>query len=117
MSAYFETLLFILASAFKSQSRLVAENLALRHQLLVLKRKHRGRIRLRDFDRVILCWLAQMGSAVVDAIVIVKPDTVVRWHRLGFRAFWRWKSGAAPRRSSSFNNWAKCRTDSIAGIA
>ena len=57
----------------------------------MLKRKHRGRIRLRGLDRVILGWLSQMGPAVVDAIIIVKPDTLVRWHRLGLRAFWRWQ--------------------------
>ena len=94
MGAYFKILLYILTSAFKSQGRLAAENIALRHQVLVLKRKHRGRIRLRGLDRVILGWLSQMGPAVTDAIVIVKPDTLVRWHRLGFRAFWRWKSGS-----------------------
>ena len=59
----------------------------------MLKRKHRGRIRLRGLDRVILGWLARMGPAVADAIIIVKPETVVRRHRLGFRMFWRWKSG------------------------
>ena len=60
----------------------------------MLKRKHRGRIRLRGLDRVILGWLSQVGPAVADAIIIVKPETLVRWHRLGFRAFWRWKSGS-----------------------
>ena len=77
MGAYFKTLLYILASAFKSQSRLAAENIALRYQVLVLKRKHRGRIRLRGLDRVILGWLARMGPAVADAIIIVKPEAVV----------------------------------------
>jgi hypothetical protein len=94
MGAYFLILLYILTSAFKSQGRLAAENIALRHQVLVLKRKHRGRIRLRGLDRVILGWLSQMRPAVTDAIVIVKPDTLVRWHRFGFKAFWRWKSGS-----------------------
>ena len=94
MRAYFQILLCILASVFKSQGRLAAENIALRHQILVLKRKHRGRIKFRGLDRVILGWLSQMGLAVVDAIIIVKPETLVRWHRLGFRAFWLWKSGS-----------------------
>ena len=94
MRAYYKILLYILASAFKSQGRLAAENIALRHQILVLKRKHRGRIRLRGLDRVILSWLSRMGPTVADAIIIVKPETLVRWHRLGFRAFWRWKSGS-----------------------
>ncbi|MSO99360.1 MAG: transposase [Rhodospirillaceae bacterium] len=87
-------LLYILTSVFKSPQRLAAENVALRHQILVLKRKHRGRIKLRGLDRVILGWLARMGPTVADAIIIVKPKTLVRWHRLGFQAFWRWKSGS-----------------------
>ena len=77
MGAYFKILLYILTSAFKSQGGLAAENIALRLKVLVLKRKHRGRIRLRGLDRVILGWLSQMGPAVTDAIVIVKPDTLV----------------------------------------
>lgn len=100
MSAYFKILLYVLTSAFKSQGRLAAENIALRHQLLVLKRKHRGRITLRNLDRVILGWLSRMGPAVADAIVIVKPETLVRWHRAGFQAFWRWKSGSVGGRPS-----------------
>jgi len=94
MRGYFQILLYILASVFKSPRRLAAENIALRHQILVLKRKHRGRIRLRGLDRVILGWLSRLGPAVADAIIIVKPETLVRWHRQGFRAFWRWKSGS-----------------------
>lgn len=94
MREYFQILLFVIASVFKSQRRLAAENVALRHQVLVLKRKHRGRIQLRDLDRVVLAWLSRIVPAVIDAIIIVKPETLVRWHRLGFRAFWRWKSGS-----------------------
>ena len=94
MSVYSHIPLYILTSVLKSQRRLAAENIALRHQILVLKRKHRGRIRLRSLDRVILGWLSRIVPAVADAIIIVRPETVVRWHRLGFRAFWRWKSGS-----------------------
>jgi len=94
MSGYFKILLYVLTLAFKSQGRLAAENIALRQQILVLKRKHRGRIKLRGLDRVILGWLSRMGPAVADAIIIVKPETLLRWHRAGFGAFWRWKSGS-----------------------
>jgi len=94
MRSYFQILLYILASVFKSPRRLAAENIALRHQILVLKRKHRGRIKLRGLDRIILGWLARIVPAAADAIIIVKPETLVRWHRFGFRAFWRWKSGS-----------------------
>jgi transposase InsO family protein len=92
MKAYFQILLYVIAATFKSPRRLAAENIALRHQILVLKRKHRGRIRLHDLDRVILSWLSRMGPAVREAIIVVRPETLVRWHRLGFCAFWRWKS-------------------------
>jgi transposase InsO family protein len=94
MRAYFNILLYVLTSALKSQDRLAAENIALRHQVLVLKRKHRGRVKLRGLDRVILGWLSRIGPSVANAIVIVKPETLVRWHRAGFRKFWRWKSGS-----------------------
>jgi hypothetical protein len=87
MRAYFQILLFILASVFKSPRRLAAENVALRHQILVLKRKHRGRIKLRGLDRVILGWLSRIVPGVADAIFIVKPETLARRHRLGFGAF------------------------------
>jgi len=82
MREYFQILLFVIASVFKSQRRLAAENVALRHQVLVLKRKHRGRIQLRDLDRVILAWLSRIVPAVIDAIIIVKPETLVRLHQL-----------------------------------
>ena len=94
MREYFQILFYLVASAFKSPRRLAAENIALRHQILVLKRKHPGRIRLRGLDRVFLGWLSRMGPAVAETIIIVKPETIVRWHRLGFLAFWRRKSGS-----------------------
>jgi hypothetical protein len=87
MRAYCQILLFILASVFKSPRRLAAENIALRHQILALKRKHRGRIKLRGLDRAILGWLSRIVPCVADAISIVKPETLVRRQRLGFRAF------------------------------
>jgi hypothetical protein len=91
MSAYFKSPVYNLASIFKSPRQLAAENIALRYQLLVLKRKHRCRITLRGLGRVILSWLSRIGPAIANAIIIVKPETLVRWHRAGFSAFWRWK--------------------------
>jgi len=94
MSSYLRLMLFVFVSLFRSQRRLAAEIVVLRHQVLVLKRKHRGRIKLNGLDRVILTWLSRAIPAVRSAIVIVQPETLLGWHRKGFRAFWRWKSGA-----------------------
>jgi hypothetical protein len=68
-----------------------AEILVLRQQLL-LNRKSRKRIRLRNIDRLILVCLYGIFPPVLDVVIIVKPETVLRWHRRGFRAYWRWKS-------------------------
>jgi hypothetical protein len=62
----------------------------------VLRRKHPGRVRLRNLDRLMLVWLYRLFPALLDAILIVQPETVLRWHRRGFRAYWRW-SFAQPR--------------------
>ncbi len=68
------------------------ENLALRHQLIVLKRSQRGRLRLDSADRWLWIWLARFWSNWRSALLIVKPETVIAWHRQGFRWYWRWKS-------------------------
>ena len=73
-----------------------AEVLFLRQQLLVLRRSAPARLRLRSADRLIFVWLYRLFPSLLDAAVIFKPDTLVRWHRGGFLLFWRWKS----RRSS-----------------
>src|SRR5512135_3546053 len=69
-----------------------AEILFLRQQLLVLKRSAPTRPRLRNSDRLIFVWLYRLFPSLLDAAVIFKPETLVRWHRGGFRLFWRWKS-------------------------
>jgi transposase InsO family protein len=77
-----------------------AEILVLRQQLLVLSRKSPRRARLRNIDRLIVVCLSRLFPSVLDAMVIVKPETVLRWHRQGFNAYWRWKSwrrGGRPR--------------------
>ena len=76
----------------KSKSRLEAENAALRHQLVILRRKVRGRVRLTDGDRLFFIQLYQWFPAILKAITIVRPETLVRWHRAGFRRYWRWRS-------------------------
>ena len=70
---------------------LVAENLALRQQLIVFRRKV-GRPRLRSRDRIFWLWLARSWDGWRDTLILVKPATVVRWHRRGFKYYWAWKS-------------------------
>jgi transposase InsO family protein len=84
--------LTLFASPFKSKSRLEAENAALRHQLIVLQRRVRGRVQLTNGDRLFLVMLYRWVPSVLKAITIIRPETLVRWHRAGFRRYWRCKS-------------------------
>src|SRR5271169_3663498 len=84
--------LAVLASPFKSKSRLEAENAALRHQLMVLRRKLRGRVQLTNGDRWFFIQLYRWFPSVLNVITIIQPATLVGWHRAGFRCYWRWKS-------------------------
>jgi len=84
----------VLACRFRSRAVLELEVLALRHQLHVLRRQRPGRRRLIAFDRLLWVWLYRLWPRSLDAIVLVKPATVVQWHRQGFRLFWRWRSRA-----------------------
>src|SRR5437899_4343940 len=91
MIALFCLFLTLSVSPFKSKSRLEAENAALRHQLIVLQRRVRGRVQLTNGDRF-LVMLYRWFPSVLKAITIIRPETLVRWHRAGFRRYWRWKS-------------------------
>lgn len=85
-------LVFILVrSLVRSQTELAAENLVLRQQLAILKERTK-RPRLRPRDRVFGVWLSRCWSNSRSVLVIVQPDTVLRWHRQGFKVYWRWKS-------------------------
>ena len=84
--------LAFVAAPFKSKSRLEAENAALRHQLIILRRRVQGRIRLTNNDRWFLIQLYRWFPSILQVIMIVQPETLVRWHRAGFRYYWRWKS-------------------------
>src|SRR6516225_9004885 len=83
----------VLVSLFKSKSRLEAENAALRHQVVVLRRivVHR-RVRLTNSDRMSFIQLYRWFPSILKVITVVRPETLVRWHRAGFRCYWRWKS-------------------------
>jgi transposase InsO family protein len=92
MLAILYALGMFLADLFKSRSRLEAENLFLRHQLNLALRQKPHRIRLRGSDRALLVWMARLWPSLLDTIQVVQPETILRWHRAGVRAFWRWKS-------------------------
>jgi transposase InsO family protein len=92
MLALLSFALIILAAPFKSKSRLEAENAALRHQLIVLRRKLPGRAPLTNTDRWFLVQLYRWFPSILQVVTIVRPETIVRWHRAGFRCYWRWKS-------------------------
>jgi len=83
---------WVLLGLLRSRSSIEAENLALRHQLNVLRRRSPKRPVLRNFDCLIFIYLYRIAPRILDALTIVEPATVVRWHRAGFRSFWRWKS-------------------------
>src|SRR5450830_1302520 len=81
-----------LGRPFKSRSRLEAENAALRHQLIVLRRKVKGRVRLTNTDRWFFIQRYRWFPSILQVLTIIRPETLVRWHRAGFRRYWRWKS-------------------------
>src|SRR5665647_2927873 len=84
--------LSFLALPFKAKGRLEADNAALRHQLIILRRKVHGRVRLTYNDRWFLIQLYRWFPSILQVVTIVRPETLVRWHRAGFRCYWRWKS-------------------------
>ena len=92
MFALFCFILAVLALPFKSKSRLEAENAALRHQLIILRRKVQGKVRLTNNGRWFLIRLYRWFPSILQVLAIIQPKTLVRWHRAGFRCHWRWKS-------------------------
>ena len=85
-------ILAVLASPFRSKLRLEAENAVLRHQLNVLRRRLHGRVRLTNQDRWFLIRLYRWFPSILQALTIIRPETLVCWHSTGFRRYWRWKS-------------------------
>jgi len=82
----------LLARRYRSRAVVELENLALRHQLHVLRRQRPGRLRLFTFDRLLWVLLYRLWPRCLEVMVLVKPATVIQWHRRGFRLFWRWRS-------------------------
>ena len=85
-------LLSILEFRVRSRASLELELIALRHQVTVLRRQRPGRPQLSALDRLLWVWLYRIWPQVIDAMVLVKPATVVQWHRKGFGLYWRWRS-------------------------
>ena len=92
MIDFLKLLACVLTRLFRSRARLEAEILVLRHQLNILQRKSTKRAAFKSIDRLVFAGLYRLVPGVLDALKILKPETVIRWHRAGFRAYWRWKS-------------------------
>ena len=85
-------LLSVLSFRFRRRASLELELVALRHQLAVLRRQRPGRLRIFATDRLLWMWLYRIWPRALNAMVLVKPATVIQWHRKGFRLYWRWRS-------------------------
>jgi hypothetical protein len=107
MSDLFGLIWCALIGLFRPRAALEAEILVLRHQLNVLRRKSPKRLALGNIDRLVFARLNRVAPGILDALKILKPQTVIRWHRAGFRTYWRWKSRTCGGRSSSsgFERW------------
>ena len=92
MITILSTIVSILAFRLRRRASLELELIALRHQVSVLRRQHPGRLRLFSTDRLLWVWLYRIWPQVLNAMVLVKPATVVQWHRQGFRLYWRGRS-------------------------
>ena len=92
MVAVIRLIFALIVDLFRSRAALEAEVLVLRQQIIVLRRGKPARLSFRTVDRIVLSWVCRLVPSVSVALAIVQPDTVIRWHRAGFRLFWRWKS-------------------------
>ena len=92
MADLLRLILAVLASLLKSRARLEAENLVLRQQINVLRRRMPKRPDLNNTDRFLFVWIYRWFPCVLGAVAIIRPETIIRWHRAGFRAYWRWRS-------------------------
>ena len=92
MITILSALLSLLSFRLRSRASLELEVVALRHQVAVLRRQRSGRLRLFCADRLLWVWLYRIWPRALHAMVLVKPATVVQWHRRGFRLYWRWQS-------------------------
>jgi hypothetical protein len=80
------------ADMFKSRCRLEAANLFLRYPLNIALRRAPLQARLHGSDRALLVWMTRIWAGLLDLVQVVEPETILRWHSSGFKAYWRWKS-------------------------
>jgi len=92
MLAILRLLAVFVVDLFKSPRRLEAENLFLRHQLNIALRHRSTRLPLRGSDRALLVWMTRLWPSLLGMAQVVEPATILRWHRAGYRSYWRWKS-------------------------
>jgi hypothetical protein len=98
MLACLQLLRMFVANLFRPRRQLEVENLFLRHQLNIALRGAPHRPRLRGSDRALLILMTWLWPSLLSLSRIVQPDTILRWHRAGFRTYWRWKSRGRPGR-------------------
>jgi putative transposase len=101
MIAILSALVSLLSFRFRSRASLELELVALRHQLIVLRRQRPRRLRFLSADRLLWVLLYRVWPQVLETLVFVKPATVVKWHRKGFRIYWRWRSRCPGRPKTS----------------
>src|SRR5260370_42038930 len=92
MTDLFKLILGILASRFKARATLEAENLVLRQQVNVLRRRTPKRPHLNNTDRFLFGWVYRWFPSVLAVVAILRPETIIRWHRARFRPYWRWRA-------------------------
>ena len=92
MSDLLRLVFWLMVDLFRSRAALEAEILVLRQQIIVLRRRKATRLPFTAADRLVLGWVCRLFPKTCDALAIVRPETVVRWHRAGFQSYWRWKS-------------------------
>ena len=92
MVTILSAVILIFAFRFRSRASLELKLIALQHQLTVMRRQRPGRPQLSSLDRLLWVWLYRIWPQVIDVMILVKPATVVQWHRKGVRLHWRWRS-------------------------
>ena len=92
MVDFLKLFVHVVVSPFKTRAQLEAEIVLLRHQLNVLRRRVPSKPKFAVADRMVFVWLYRLFPSVLNVVTIVQPETIIRWHRVGFRLYWRWKS-------------------------